>query len=108
MNPEQLKVLLYLCCYTGCRGQDGCLMRWSNIDLQRNQVSYTPKKTVRKTGKTVVIPLHSDLRQVLEDATVWQDTNQKGQDFILPAIAKRYQYNPSGIQKDVTCSFPVN
>ncbi|NMA21691.1 MAG: hypothetical protein GX927_14050, partial [Lentisphaerae bacterium] len=26
MHPEQLKVLLYLCCYTGCRGQDGCLM----------------------------------------------------------------------------------
>ena len=31
MNAEQLKVLLYLCCYTGCRGQDGCLMTWSNI-----------------------------------------------------------------------------
>ena len=101
MNPEQLKVLLYLCCYTGCRGQDGCLMRWSNIDLQRNQVTYTPMKTARKTGKTVVIPLHPDLRKALEEAKSWQDTNQKGQDYILPAIAKRYQYNPSGIQKDV-------
>ena len=101
MNPEQLKVLLYLCCYTGCRGQDGCLMRWSNIDLQRNQVTYTPIKTVRKTGKTVIIPLHPDLRKALEEAKSWQDTNQKGQDYIIPAIAKRYQYNPSGIQKDV-------
>ena len=101
MNSEQLKVLLYLCCYTGCRGQDGCLMRWSNIDLQRNQVTYTPIKTVRKTGKTVIIPLHPDLRKALEEAKSWQNTNQKGQDYIIPAIAKRYKYNPSGIQKDV-------
>lgn len=101
MHPEQLKVLLYLCCYTGCRGQDGFLMRWSNIDLKRNQITYIPKKTMRTTGKSVVIPLHPDLRQALEDAQAWRDTNLKGQDYILPAIAKRSQYNPSGIQKDV-------
>ena len=101
MHPEQLKVLLYLCCYTGCRGQDGFLMRWSNIDLKRNQITYIPRKTMRTTGKSVVIPLHPDLRPALEEAQAWRDTNLKGQDYILPAIAKRSQYNPSGIQKDV-------
>lgn len=101
MHPEQLKVLLYLCCYTGCRGQDGCLMRWSNIDLKRNQISYVPRKTARKSGKVAVIPLHPVLLQALEQALGWRDTNQKGQDYILPAIARRYQYNSSGIQKDV-------
>jgi integrase len=101
MHPEQLKVLLYLCCYTGCRGQDGCLMRWSNIDLQRNLITYIPIKTARKTGKSVMIPLHPDLRQALETAKAWRDTNFQGEEYILPDIAKRYQYNPSGIQKDV-------
>ena len=101
MHPEQLKVLLYLCCYTGCRGQDGCLMRWSNIDMKRNQISYVPRKTARKSGKVAVIPLHPVLRQALEQAQNWQSTNQQGQDYILPAIARRYQYNHSGIQKDV-------
>jgi integrase len=101
MHPEQLKVLLYLCCYTGCRGQDGCLMRWSNVDLPHNRISFTPRKTARKTGKTVIIPLHPVLYEALEEAKQWQNTNQKGQDYILPAIARRYQYNASGIQKDV-------
>ena len=101
MHQEQLKVLLYLCCYTGCRGQDGCLMRWSNVDLQRNWISFIPRKTARKTGKTVTIPLHPTLRHALEEAKEWQDTNENGQDYILPAIANRYQYNPGGIQKDV-------
>ena len=101
MHSEQLKTLLYLCCYTGSRGQDGCLMCWSNVDLQRNQITYTPRKTARTSGKSVMIPLHPDLRRALEAAKAWQDTNLKGEDYILPALAKRYQYNPSGIQKDV-------
>jgi integrase len=101
MHADQLKVLLYLCCYTGCRGQDGCLMCWSNIDLKRNQISYVPRKTARKSGKAVGIPLHPALRQALEQALGWQDSNRQGQDYILPAIANRYQYNHGGIQKDV-------
>lgn len=101
MHSEQLKVLLYLCCYTGCRGQDGCLMRWSNIDMKRNQITYVPRKTARKTGKVAVLPLHPTLREALEQAQSWQNTNQGGQGYILPAIAHRYQYNSSGIQKDV-------
>ena len=72
-----------------------------NIDLKRNQITYIPIKTMRTTGKRVVIPLPPDFRPALEDAQAWRDTNLKGQDYILPAIAKRSQYNPSGIQKDV-------
>lgn len=101
MHAEQLRVMLYLCCYTGCRGQDACLMRWSHIDLKRNLIIYTPRKTARQTGKTVSLPLHADLRKALEKAKEWCNTNKANQDYILPAIAARYQYNPSGIQKDV-------
>ena len=101
MNQEQLKVLLYLCCYTGCRGQDGCLMEWSNIDLTKGIISYVPHKTARKSGKRATIPLHPSLKQALENALEWRNTNLENEDYILPAIAKRYKYNSGGIQKDV-------
>ncbi|MBR6056646.1 MAG: site-specific integrase [Victivallales bacterium] len=101
MNAEQLKVLLYLCCYTGCRGQDGCLMKWSNIDMKKSVIIYMPRKTARKSGKYATIPLHPSLKKALEEANGWRDTNAEGEDYIIPAIARRYQYNPGGIQKDV-------
>lgn len=101
MNAEQLKVLLYLCCYTGCRGQDGCLMTWSNIDMKKSVIIYMPHKTARKSGKYATIPLHPSLKKALEAAEGWRDTNAEGEDYIIPAIARRYQRSPLGIQRDV-------
>ena len=101
MNAEQLKLLLYLCCYTGCRGQDGCLMTWSNIDMKKSVIIYMPHKTARKSGKYATIPLHPALKKALEAAEGWRDTNAEGEDYIIPAIARRYQRSPLGIQRDV-------
>ena len=102
MNQDELKVLLNLCCWTGCRGQDGCLMQWKNIDFYKNIISYIPRKTARRTQhKVVTLPLHSDLQNALKIALKWQSENVSGEDYILPKTAKRYKYNPSGIQKDV-------
>ena len=41
---DQMRVLLNLCCWTGCRGQDACLMQWGSVDLQRNVISFAPIK----------------------------------------------------------------
>jgi len=102
MNRAELKVLLHLCCWTGCRGQDGCLMQWENVDLPLNRISYVPHKTARKTNhKVITLPLHPALRKALSIALEWRNNNTSGEDYILPLTAKRYQYNPSGIQRDV-------
>lgn len=102
MNAEEMRVLLNLCCWTGCRGQDGCLMEWRNIDLMRREISYIPHKTARKTnGRAVTLPIHPKLEAALYDALSWKDRNNPKEDFILPAVADRYRRNPSGIQKDV-------
>ena len=102
MFKEEMRVLLLLCCWTGCRGQDGCLMEWSNIDLERRLITYIPRKTARKTGyRKVTLPMKAELYDALLDAVKWKGNNKAREDYILPNVADRYKRNPSGVQKDV-------
>ena len=101
MHKDEMFVLLNLCCWTGCRGQDGCLMKWENVDWTNRQISYVPEKTARKTAyRSVTLPIHPNLLAALEKAKTWRAENLPGEDFILPKVAHRYMTNPSGIQKD--------
>ena len=102
MFKEEMRVLLLLCCWTGCRGQDGCLMTWDCIDLDNGLITYVPQKTARKTGyRKVTLPIKDELYEALLEAAKWRSENKKREDYILPKIADRYKRNPSGIQKDV-------
>lgn len=102
MFKDEMRVLLLLCCWTGCRGQDGCLMEWSNIDLGRRLITYIPRKTARKTGyRKVTLPMKTELYEALLDAVKWKGNNRAREDYILPNVADRYKRNPSGVQKDV-------
>lgn len=113
LHAEEMRVLLNLCCWTGCRGQDGCLMRWRNVDMTTGQISYIPLKTARKTNhRAVTLPMHPQLFEALTAAAKWRDRNNPGEDFILPAVAERYRRNPSGVQKDtmkiIRCATGLN
>lgn len=102
MFKDEMRVLLLLCCWTGCRGQDGCLMEWSNIDFERRLISYIPRKTARKTGyRKVTLPMKTELYEALLEALKWKNDNKARENYILPKVADRYLRNPSGVQKDV-------
>ena len=102
MFKDEMRVLLLLCCWTGCRGQDGCLMEWSNIDFERRLISYIPRKTARKTGyRKVTLPMKTELYEALLEALKWKSDNKARENYILPKVADRYLRNPSGVQKDV-------
>ena len=102
MFKDEMRVLLLLCCWTGCRGQDGCLMEWNNIDFDRKLISYIPRKTARKTGyRKVTLPMKEELYEALLDAAKWRTDNKTRENYILPKVADRYLRNPSGVQKDV-------
>ena len=102
MFRDEMRVLLMLCCWTGCRGQDGCLMQWSNVDLDRRVISYIPRKTARKTNyQQVSLPLHPNLYAALVCAQAFRGRNRQGEDFIVPSVASRYMSNPGGVQEDV-------
>ena len=102
LHKDEMFVLLNLCCWTGCRGQDGCLMKWENVDWRNNQITYIPQKTARKTAyRSVTLPIHPNLLSALDKAKEWRSENQPGEDYILPKVAHRYMTNSTGIQKDV-------
>ena len=102
MFKDEMRILLMLCCWTGCRGQDGCLMRWSNVNLEHGIITYIPRKTARKTNnRKVSLPLHPELAAALKDALAFRHRNQGNDDFIIPSVAERFKRNHSGVQDDV-------
>lgn len=102
MNKDEMKVLMMLCCWTGCRGQDGCLMRWSNVNLIKGTITYIPQKTARKTNnRSVSLPLHPELAEALRTALSFRKRNRECEDYIIPSVAQRYRKNPDGVQADV-------
>ena len=102
MFKDEMRVLLLLCCWTGCRGQDGCLMAWDCINFERKEITYIPRKTARRTGyRSVTLPMKEELYEALVDAVKWKGDNKSRENYILPHIADRYARNHTGIQKDV-------
>lgn len=98
-KPE-MKVMINLCCWTGCRGQDACLMKWEAVNFSNNTISYKPEKTKRrKSSHYITIPLHPQLLTELKDALAWQ---QESNQYILPNVASRYLRNSSGISEDIS------
>ncbi len=96
LHKEQMNVMFNICCWTGARGQDACLMRWENVNFENNLISYIPEKTRRKTSsRSVSVPMHPQLRQALIEASEW-----RRDEYIIPDVAERYKTNPWGISKD--------
>lgn len=97
-NKDEMEVLMKLCCYSGCDGQSGCLMKWENIDLDRNQIHYVRRKTRKKNnGLIISLPIHLMLREALLKALQWRQIDSP---YILPNVAERYQRYRYGVQKD--------
>ena len=91
LHKDEMFVLLNLCCWTGCRGQDGCLMKWENVDMEHQQITYVPQKTARKTAyRSVTLPIHPNLLDALRKAQAWHSGNLPGEDYIIPNVAHRY------------------
>lgn len=99
MHKPQMRAMVNLCCWTGCRGQDACLMTWDAINFHSSTIRYMPLKTKRKTGRSVSVPMHPQLKAALLDALAWK---QEESPYILPDIAARYKCNFGGVSKDIT------
>ncbi len=86
----EMKLLLFLGIYTGQRLADCCLLTWDQVDLMRQAgwILMTPRKTARRTGKPLHIPIHPALRGMLETIPPKQRTG-----FVLPELAGHYQAN---------------
>lgn len=102
MFKDEMRVLLNLCCWTGCRGEDGALMTWNCVDMKKRTITYIPMKTAKKTGyKSVTLPLHPQLYTALQEAEKWIKENEEGENYIIPHVAQRFLAHSESVQKDV-------
>lgn len=97
MHKEQLKVLFAIGIYSGLRLADCVNLKWSNIIKFDTglAIQCKPQKTI-KFDKSITAPVVKLLQMALAEARSWEDDSG----YILPDIAQRYGYNPTGVRKD--------
>jgi integrase len=69
---DEWKSLVLFGFYTGARLGDLAMLTWQNLDLDRNEVQYTS----RKTRRTVIVPLANTLRSNIESLPAGDDPKQ--------------------------------
>ena len=79
---------------TALREGDICTLKWSEIDFENRVIR---RSQMRKTGKSVDIPIMPQLYQYLQ--TLWQNREPKSKfaEYVLPEHAKMYLNNRSGV-----------
>lgn len=71
--------------YTGQRLGDCALLEWGQVDLIRRHITLIPRKTARKTGRSVVVPIHENLLQML---LAFPPSARSG--YVMPMSAATY------------------
>lgn len=65
--PGELRTLFAVGLYSGLRLADAVTLQWQEVDLIRGTIQRVPRKTARRTGKAVLIPLHKTLAAMLAE-----------------------------------------
>ena len=86
----EMRLLFLVGIYTGQRLGDCALLEWGSVDLARRRITLTPRKT-RKTGRTVVIPIHDNLFSALLSIPP-----ERRRGYVMPECAGEYTANRLG------------
>ena len=92
----EMRTLFAIGIYTGMRLADCVLLNWGEVDMVRRRISLVPRKTRRKSGLAVVIPIHPVLYGVLSE--VGED-NRRGE--VLPTCAAAYRKSDSSFSRKI-------
>jgi len=76
--------------YTGLRLGDCACLDWRDIHTEKNVIDTMPRKTKRKYGRTVIIPIHRTLGSLLAHTPSEKRTGR-----VLPTLSDLYERNPS-------------
>jgi integrase len=94
---DEMRLMILIMLYTGCRGGDACTMQWKAVNLANRSFVFIPRKTARHHPQAVHIPMAELLFHELQILS----SKRSDSDFVLPQVADRYLRNPSGISTDI-------
>jgi integrase len=94
-DDDFIRPILVVGSCTAMRRGDCCLLKWSDVDMDRRFITV---KTA-KTSQTVSIPIFPLLFD--EMATMAAVKSQKSDGYVFPEQAKMYLVNPDGITRRV-------
>ena len=98
-DKEEMEVLFHLGAWTGLRLIDCVLMKWENVNLERNIIFCEPHKT-KRVKRTVNVPIHPLLREQLNKALEWNNA-----EYVMPKLAQRYLGPSSPISSEAATVF---
>lgn len=102
-KDSELRDLFLLLGWTGLRLADGVLLKFAAIDFTTGVITLIPKKTARRNGEEVYIPIFPAVLEVL-------NRRQKGlvldtRAYVFPSLAKEYKNDRTMLTKRITQVF---
>ncbi len=102
-NDPDLHGLLIILANTGLRLIDAVLLKWGAVDFRNGVLTVAPRKTARRKGKVVFIPLLPDAAQVLNARQAGTVLDPAG--YVFSEFAETYQRDRSAIPKRIAKAF---
>jgi integrase len=81
--------------FTGARLGDVCTLRWGNVDLQKQLITFRAAKTAAKTGQLITVAIHPELEEDLLSRKISDDP----QAFIFPSLGGKSGGSKSGLSR---------
>jgi len=91
MADGEILTLCLLGFHTAFRLGDCCLLRWNEVVLDGRRITRTPLKTMRSSGKVVVVPIHEELYRHLKSL------KRDGEEYVCPKTAEGYGNDRAGV-----------
>jgi integrase len=102
-DPEAHDLFVMLA-WTGLRLVDAVKMTWGMVDFSRRVITLAPQKTMRRTGKTVSIPMFPAVKDVLDRRQEGKALNPAR--YVFPELVAEYDRDSgSTLSKRITAIF---
>ena len=96
----EFRTLLSIGIYTGLRLGDAATLQWGEVDLTRGLIQRVPRKTARRTGKPVQVPIHQTLAAILAETP---EKIRLGP--VLPETCAAYNADGYSVPKQIQAHF---
>jgi len=95
--------LFLLLGWTGLRLADGVLLKYAAVDFKTNVITVIPRKTARRNGEEVYIPIFPAVLEVLNRRQEGMVLDPRA--YVFPALAKEYKNDRTTLTKRIAQMF---